>query len=373
MLPENYLSTAVTLQTAIRMSVASLRSGTTPFLQGPYGIGKSSAAPLILKGVVQGLLAEGAITGKQAEEATTVILTPTSMGECDIRGLPTFIEENGVKRTSWAMPDFFPANPEAITLLFVDELPDCKPSMQSVLYQLLLDRRIGEHILPSHTYVMAAGNGTEFSLASQPMAQPCADRFTPFLQVKQDKDEWSAWAAQEGLHSGVIGYVNWKPEALHGHDFSHRTGGCTPRSLAHVARNLEYTSPEDIQELCISTVGPTYGTELAAYLALVGQQLPDPEECLASPLDAPLPEGKSAHQITWALCSAIAPLIEEANFENAILYSKRLDGIKSLDVGPNDTGPFGFQIVRQAQARGIGKGESWTRDWLLRNQESISA
>ncbi|MEG7603081.1 hypothetical protein U2102_14740, partial [Listeria monocytogenes] len=49
-------------------------------------------------------------------------------------------------------------DPNAIYILFLDEITAAPTSLQAAAYQLTLDRRVGDHILPDNTIIIAAGN-----------------------------------------------------------------------------------------------------------------------------------------------------------------------------------------------------------------------
>ena len=76
------------------------------------------------------------------------------MDPADLRGIPMVI--NG--KAEWMPPNFLPEKPGSI--LFFDEFNLAPLSVQGAAYQIILDGKIGEHILPENTIRIAASNPT---------------------------------------------------------------------------------------------------------------------------------------------------------------------------------------------------------------------
>ena len=108
---------------------------------GPPGIGKSS--------IVRQVAAD---KGLAILDVRAPLLDPT-----DLRGLP-YVADGSAK---WAPPAFLPQNDGSEGLLFFDELNAAPPLVQASLYQLTLDRRVGEYVLPDGWRIIAAGNRSE--------------------------------------------------------------------------------------------------------------------------------------------------------------------------------------------------------------------
>ncbi len=63
----------------------------------------------------------------------------------DLRGVPAIKND----QTVWMPPVFFPKDPNSQGILFLDELNAAPPSVQAAIYQLVLNRRMGEYLLPA--------------------------------------------------------------------------------------------------------------------------------------------------------------------------------------------------------------------------------
>jgi MoxR-like ATPase len=216
----------------------------------------------------------------------------------DLRGLPRITAD----QTEWVPPRFLPKEGKGI--LFLDELTSAPQMTQAGCYQLVLDRRLGEYVLPDGWIVIAAGNpaserGVHFS-----MPRPLRNRFV-HLDLEPDLDDWSRWAIKAGVRAEIVAFLRFKPELLHAADTtSDANAWPTPRSwemasnvLCGIARRRNTTflsgTSEFEAKLLDGTVGPAATAELVAFLRLF-RQLPSIDEILLNPETAPLPTETSA-------------------------------------------------------------------------------
>src|SRR5258708_38449740 len=142
----------------------------------------------------------------------------------DLRGLPRITS----LQTEWAPPKFLPTSGKGI--LFLDELTSAPQMTQAACYQLVLDRRLGEYVLPDGWVVIAAGNpaserGVHFS-----MPRPLRNRFV-HLELEADLDDWCKWSIKAGVRPEIFAFLRFKPQLLHTADTtSDQNAWPTPRS-----------------------------------------------------------------------------------------------------------------------------------------------
>ena len=97
--------------------------------------------------------------------------------------------------------------------LFLDELPACNPDVQKAFYPLLLERRLGEHALPTGSWVVAAGNRVEDRALVREMSAAMVNRLF-LLSIRVDAAEWFAWAERNAIRQEVVLFPAWTvPEA----------------------------------------------------------------------------------------------------------------------------------------------------------------
>ena len=126
---------------------------------GPPGSAKSMIA--------QQVAADG---GREYVDVRALLLDPV-----DLRGIPW---RDATDRTRWAPPVFLPpTDGTGLWLINLEELPSCVPMVQAALYQLALERKVGEYELPEGASLIACG-----SLAAVLRCIPVIDQAarTPF-------------------------------------------------------------------------------------------------------------------------------------------------------------------------------------------------
>jgi hypothetical protein len=262
------------------------------FLWGPPGVGKSS---IIRKVAAQ--------RGLPMLDIRASLLDPT-----DLRGIP--VVDGGTAR--WCPPSFLPADPDSEGLLFFDELNAAPPLVQASLYQLTLDRRVGEYVLPEKWRILAAGNRAEDASIVFRMPAALANRFI-HLEFEVDFDDWRKWAIDRGLHPLVLGFLSTRPELL----FSMKTvdrGFPTPRSWEMVSDLLAtLESAKNAQDIILGSVGEAASIEFMAYCdnALTEKAI---NKILLNPSKAPLPTkiGDQYALISYITASAGQSAVLEA-------------------------------------------------------------
>lgn len=163
------------------------------FIWGPPGVGKSA--------IVRAL---GADLGRPVIDIRAPLLDPT-----DLRGIPAVVHGRAV----WAPPSFLPRDGDDPGILFFDELNAAPPLVQASLYQLVLDRRVGEYELPTGWSIIAAGNRAEDRSVVYRMPSALANRFA-HLDFEAHFDDWAEWAGMAGVSPTVISFLGIRRELL---------------------------------------------------------------------------------------------------------------------------------------------------------------
>jgi len=225
------------------------------FVWGAPGIGKSS----LVKKIAQQ-------RGIGFVDLRLALMDPT-----DLKGIPFYQKES--KRALWAPPAFLPQ--EGAGILFLDELNAAAPAVQSSAYQLILDRRIGEYILPDGWAIVAAGNREGDRGVTYRMPAPLANRFV-HLELEVDLHEWRTWAYGAGIDPRIIAYVGFKKEHLFTFDPKQNAKSfATPRSWEYVHNILQSDLPETV---LLDVIGGAVGSEVGVgFLSFVKvmDRLPD--------------------------------------------------------------------------------------------------
>ena len=239
----------------------------------------------------------------------------------DLRGIP-WRDVDG--RTRWAPPAFLPpGDAPGRWLVNLEELPSAVPMVQAALYQLVLDRRCGEYVLPEGAALIACGNREGDRGVVHRMPTPLASRFV-HLEVRVDAADWCAWGAAHGIAPEVLFFIQMRPELLHDFDpRSEEKAFPCPRTwefVSHVVRSRAGLDPGAERAVVVGTVGQGAAVEFLAFLN-VWRELPHPRAVFDDPGHAPVPENASA---LIALCGALYRLADDVNFPAVVAYAKRL-------------------------------------------------
>lgn len=282
-------------------SLAVLIQANQPtFVHGSPGVGKSDT----VRQVAQRL-------DMPVYDVRTVLLDPV-----DLRGLPHL---NGDGRTKWAPPVFLPEKGPGI--IFLDELTSAPPLVQAACYQLVLDRRLGEYVVPDGVRILAAGNKQTDRAVVHRMSSALANRFT-HLEYEVDFEDWRLWANKKSINELVIGFLKFRLELLFKFDPDHHAWP-SPRSWEKVSNILRVQPPEYLEHgLIAGTVGTGAAVEFVAAMKLY-RKLPSVEEILANPEKAPVPDRKET-SICYAVSSAVSRAATVKNIDRVTAYLKRL-------------------------------------------------
>lgn len=271
------------------------------FLWGAPGIGKSDIVKQI-----------GAELGLPVIDLRAILLDPV-----DLRGLPTV--HNG--RAQWAQPDFLPRadrdGPRG--LLMLDELNAAPPSTQAACFQLVLDRRLGEYVMPAGWRIVAAGNRQTDRAAAQKMPTPLANRFAHFT-VEADLESWLEWADRANVNPVIAAFVKHKPDLLHKMDGSDMIRFPTPRAWAQVSKVSNVANEGLRRNLIEAIVGEAAATECCSFINMF-LSLPPLDSIIANPTSAPV---RSEPSVMHLITTALARKATAANFVAILTYAARL-------------------------------------------------
>ncbi|MBQ7617520.1 MAG: MoxR family ATPase, partial [Desulfovibrio sp.] len=236
----------------------------------------------------------------------------------DLRGIPRITEAH---TASWCPPAFLPKDPHTKGILFLDELNAAPPLVQAACYQLVLDRRIGEYLLPEGWSVVAAGNREGDRAVTHHMPTALANRMV-HLECEVDINDWLLWAKGAGICSEVLAFLKFRPKLLHDFEPSRRARAfASPRSWEFLSNILKASpSPDILSELVSGTIGPGASAEFLGFLNIF-RDLPEVSDILARPTTAIVPSEPAA---LYALAEALAQAATPACLDALVCYAQRL-------------------------------------------------
>jgi len=215
-------------------------------------------------------------------------------------------------------------------LLFLDELSTAPPAVQAALLRVVLERAVGDLMLPDEVAVVAAANPPEQAADGWDLSAPLANRLCHLAWHTEPRavadglaGGWSApvvpvlpggWEAEEILSRGLVAaFLHVRPglacappsdAAAAGRGWpSPRTWEMAARLMA--AAGAAGAGDEARSALIRGAIGDGAGVEFLAWL--VEMDLPDPERVLADPASFRLPErGDRAYAALAAIAAAVA-------------------------------------------------------------------
>jgi MoxR-like ATPase len=106
----------------------------------------------------------------------------------------------------WKAPDWYvevcdkcQREPNKQHVLFIDEITNAKPTTQSLVYHIILERSIGPNKgkLPDNCVIVAAGNNIDERDASYNMPEPLFRRFDGHIYIKPNVSDWILWGSKK--------------------------------------------------------------------------------------------------------------------------------------------------------------------------------
>jgi hypothetical protein len=241
------------------------------FLWGAPGIGKSDIIAQITESLGNSLMIDMRLA----------LMEPT-----DLRGYPFRNPETN--QMEWAPPADLPTEEQAemydFIILFMDELNSAPPSVQAAAYQLILNGRIGQYVLPKNVRIVAAGNRDTDRGVTYRMPAPLANRFR-HINMAVDFSDWSTWALRNQIHPDVVGYLSYAKQDLF--DFDPKTSSqafASPRSWSFVSEilNVPEFDTADVYEQkaeIAGAVGEGMAGKFIEHRRIAGK-LPNPEDIM---------------------------------------------------------------------------------------------
>ncbi|MER7757874.1 MoxR family ATPase [Kitasatospora sp. NPDC097643] len=283
----------------------------------------------------------------------------------DFSGLPVVGDDPAQQGIPMAPPDWAVRLVRAGRgLLFLDELSTAPPAVQAALLRLVLERRIGALQLPPGVRIVAAANPRSSAADGWELSPPLANRFV-HLQWAHDhgvvvRGLGGVWpvaslprldpdALPEAVafaRRAVCGLLAARPDLVHRLPTTEtRRGGAwpSPRSWDMTLRLVAFATAagasRDVLALLVrGAVGDGPGLELMA--SIDRMDLPDPEDLLADPAGAVLPERGDLRQVVLdGVVAAVRNRPDRARWDSAwqLLVRALETGAPDLVVVPATT------------------------------------
>ncbi|SHH16086.1 AAA family ATPase [Thermosipho atlanticus] len=266
----------MTIQEAKYLSKKIMESGEVPLLVGHFGVGKTDLMREIANETNRKL----------------VILVLSQMEPGDLIGLPS--RENN--KTVFLAPDWWPDNENYI--IFLDEINRSHRSIRNAIMQLLIDKRIHNHVLPKGTWIAASMNPPDEDYDQVDLITDPAflSRFF-ILEISPSVDEWLQWADQIGLPEEIKKFVEKNPEFLFPRINVSLKANIkpSPRSWYKLGNVLKKLSKEDKKRFGYQLASGILGSEAAkVFIENMFFEIPNARDII---LEGNIPEKLEIHEV----------------------------------------------------------------------------
>ena len=255
-------------------------------------------------------------------DADLIISHPVVEDPTNAKGLP-WPSKDGKEATFLPFGELARAiNAKKKTVWFLDDLGQAPPMVQASYMQLLLARRVNNHVLPDCVTFVAATNRRTDRAAVSGILEPVKSRFAAIVEMVASLDPWCAWAFKHDVPAELIAFLRFRQPLLSAFEASaDLTNSPTPRTWAHVAKLLKLQLAPAVQLAAISgAVGQGAAIEFASFQQLYAE-LPTIDSILDNPDNSALPTKPAT---LYAVCTALGMRMTLKNFPKIARYAERL-------------------------------------------------
>lgn len=246
----------------------------------------------------------------------------------DLRGIP--VPSDDTHLTSWCPPETLPfkGNPNfdeeaELILLFLDEINSAAPAVAAVAYQLVNERRVGEHVLMDNVRIVAAGNREGDRGVTNRMPLPLANRFT-HAEIVVDTEAATHHFQDIRMPAVGIAFLNFRKPLLSTFDPSKpEKAFATPRTWEKALRYFANDKlPAHVKQAAMAgAIGDGPAAEFWGFVDIWHKIIPL-KEILADPVKCRLPEEPA---MNYAVAVNISGSMDEKNASKLHTYLCRLD------------------------------------------------
>ncbi len=246
----------------------------------------------------------------------------------DLRGFPGLDEATGT--TVWHAPSTLPFNgnprfPEdRLTLLILDEANAASPAVSAVAYQLVNERRVGEHELHDNVRVVMMGNreGDRGVTNKQPL--PLANRLIHY-EVIPELMATCEHFQRIGVPAVFVAFLQYRQELLSTFDPSKpEKAFATPRTWEKAAKAYSHAMPEDLKMATMAgAVGDGPAAEFWGFVDVWKNIVPI-RKILADPTGVEMPDEVS---MRYATCINVSGHMAPDNIDKLHAFVRRMDPI----------------------------------------------
>jgi len=367
----------------ILQAISLMPNPPSVMLHGAPGIGKSEIVAQLAKWRAEQAGLAIVRSGTDLKPGTMLFsdVRLTTIEAQDLRGLPYPNRSEGT--VTYLRPSFLPPMDDLPHVVFTDELTAAEQRLQASAYQLLLDRRVGDHALGPNVMVVAAGNGAEHGAISNEMGTAIADRLI-HLNLVATPEAWINWAKDNDIAAEVMAFIQTRPDFL---DMCEKrvknnmTIAASPRGWARVSRIFKAFKasgqPAAALERAVSGI---VGQEAAGELFLVLEEMKEAVD-VKRLMDMDDKERRKNLPKTltalYGLTYALLPMIRDAkSMESAFEILLAIKETPIKDVPNEEIATLGFEMaIERGEKVGLMKdmiaSRAYKRYAEIRRQQGL--
>jgi hypothetical protein len=221
----------------------------------------------------------------------------------DLRGIPVPHDDG---TTVWNMPATLPFkgnkkfNAKAkYIFIFFDEMNGAEKNVLGVTYQILQDRRVGEHVLMDNVVIICAGNRETDRGVTSRMPTPVANRLKHF-ELIEDPDAVCYHFQEIGLPAVGIAFLQFRKNLLSTFNpASPNKAFATPRSWESALQDFaDEKMPDKIKrQSIVGTIGKGAALEFFGFVEIWHKVIPV-SKIVKDPMGVELPKEESMRYAT---------------------------------------------------------------------------
>lgn len=298
--------------------------------------------------------------------ADVIVSHPVVADPTDAKGLPWPDREGETAR-------FLPFGDLAMalaakkpTVWFLDDLGQASPAVQASFMQLLLARRVNDHVLPDCVTFIAATNRRTDRAGVSGILEPVKSRFATIATLEVDLEDWGHWWMEK--HAAIwneekcaprdlLSFLRFRTHLLHVFEpTADLTNGPSPRTWNHACSFMGSELPPDVRLAALSgAVGSGAASELEGFLRTIADLQPL-DEIIADPDHARIPPTSNPS----ARCAVATGLASKANVKTLkpiLRYAERM-------YNEAEGGEYAALIMRDIFHQDTAQVLIRTNDWL---------
>lgn len=296
------------LEQAYRALETCMFAKVPALLRGPVGVGKTSICKQLARNYNMGFYYINA-----------PIFDPLTQN-----GIPQAADGY----TRFVPPDFLKQVREKPTIILIDELAKATPAVMNGFSAMLLEHRVGDHLLPEDCYVLATTNKIENKAGDALLRSHIVNRVVQ-INVDSSLNVAVKWMLDNNIRIEVIAFVRYRADLLNNADWYKSDANKsyqdlpfpTERAWEFVSRILDAGLQEDTEfEVLAGVIGEGAAAEFVGFLRIF-RNLVDPDAVLLNPSTSKVPTEPSE---LYAITAALARMATEGNFDKVLCYAERM-------------------------------------------------